>query len=112
MVTNQPKVVAVNVPNHGAVPDLSDEAVIEVSSLVDGAGIQPLRNTGLPTGAADVLRARLDQQELISLAAVNGDRDLALQALLAEHGVGSVADARAMLDELLAAQAAHLPFFA
>jgi alpha-galactosidase len=112
MVTNQPKVVAVNVPNHGAVPDLSDEAVIEVSSLVDGAGIQPLRNIGLPTGAADVLRARLDQQELISLAAVNGDRDLALQALLAEHGVGSVADARAMLDELLAAQAAHLPFFA
>lgn len=112
LITNQPKVVAVNVPNYGAVPDLQDEAVIEVSSLIDGNGIQPLRNLDLPVGAVDVLRARLDQQELTSLAAVNGDRALALQALLAEHGVASVADARAMLDELLTAQADHLPTFA
>ncbi len=112
LITNQPKVVAVNVPNYGAVPDLQDEAVIEVSSLIDGSGIQPLRNLDLPVGAADVLRARLDQQELTSLAAVHGDRALALQALLAEHGVASVADARAMLDELLTAQADHLPTFA
>jgi len=112
LITNQPKVVAVNAPNHGAVPDLQDDAIIEVSSLIDGAGIQPLRNLDLPVGAADILRARLDQQELVSLAAVSGDRDLALLALLAEHGVASVADARSMLDELLAAQAAHLSLFA
>ncbi|MEN6479833.1 MAG: hypothetical protein ABFD20_09370 [Anaerolineales bacterium] len=111
-VTNQPRVVAVNVPNHGAVPSLQDDAVVEVSSLIDGAGIQPLRNLDLPAGAADVLRTRLDQQELTSLAAVRGDRKLALQALLGEHGIASVADARALLDELLVAQADYLPTFA
>jgi len=94
------------------VPSLQDDAVVEVSSLIDGAGIQPLRNLDLPAGAADVLRTRLDQQELTSLAAVNGDRHLALQALLGEHGIASVADARALLDELLVAQADYLPTFA
>jgi alpha-galactosidase len=111
LVTHQPKICAVNVPNYGAVWDLQDHAVVEVSALVDGGGIQPLRVEGLPGGIASTLRARIDQQEMVAEAAIRGDRHLALQALLADPLVDSVANARTMLDELLAAHAAYLPTF-
>jgi alpha-galactosidase len=111
MITHQAKLCAVNVPNRGAIPELPPEAVVEVSSLVDGAGIQPLRIAGLPKGILATLRARLDQQELTVDAAVRGDRNAALQAILAEPLVHSVADAQGMLDELLRAHAAYLPTF-
>jgi alpha-galactosidase len=109
--THEPAICAVNVPNRGAIVDLQDYAVVEVSALVDGGGIQPLRVAGLPWGIAAVLRARIEQQELTVDAAVQGDRRLAMQALLAEPAVDSVANAQAMLDELLTVHAPYLPTF-
>lgn len=109
--THMPKVCAVNVPNYGAIGNLPDHAVVEISALVDGAGIQPLRVAELPEGIAATLRARIDQQELTVAAALTGDRRLALQALLAEPSVTSVSAAKAMLDELLTVHAQHLPAF-
>lgn len=111
LITHRPKVCAVNVPNKGAVGNLQDHAVAEVSAMVDGGGIQPLRVEELPMGIASTLRARIDQQEMVVEAVMRGDRDLALQALLADPLVDSVANARSMLDELLAAHADHLPTF-
>jgi alpha-galactosidase len=111
LITHRPKVCAVNVPNKGAVGNLQDHAVVEVSAMVDGGGIQPLRVEELPMGIASTLRARIDQQEMVVEAVMRGDRDLALQALLADPLVDSVANARSMLDELLAAHADHLPTF-
>jgi alpha-galactosidase len=110
-VTHQPKICAVNVPNHGAVGGLQDHAIVEVSALVDGGGIQPLRVDSLPAAIRSILRARIDQQEMVVGAAIGGDRSLALQALLADPLVGSVASARAILDKLLQAHAAHMPTF-
>jgi alpha-galactosidase len=111
LVRHQPKVCAVNVPNHGAVAGLQDHAIVEVSALVDGGGIQPLRVDSLPAAIASILRARIDQQEMVVGAAIRGDRSLALQALLADPLVDSVASARAILDRLLQAHAAHMPTF-
>jgi alpha-galactosidase len=110
-ITNCPKICAVNIPNHGAVAGLPAEAVVEVSALVDGGGIQPLRIDNLPDGILGTLRQRIDQQELTVDAAVRGDADLALQAILADPLVHSVAHARAMRDEFLKVHAAHLPTF-
>ena len=110
-ITHQPKICAVNVPNHGAVSGLPDDAVIEVSAMVDGGGIQPLRIDNLPAGILGTLRQRIDQQELTVDAAVRGDPKLALQAILADPLINSVADAKAMLDEFLKTHAAHLPTF-
>jgi alpha-galactosidase len=85
--------------------------VVEISALVDGGGIQPLQVGTLPPGILSTLRARIDQQELTVDAALHGDRRLALQALLAEPSIHSVANAEAMLDELLRIHADHLPAF-
>lgn len=109
LITHQGKVCAVNVPNRGAIAGLQDWGVVEVSALVDGAGIQPLHTAELPRGILTTLRARIDQIELVVDAAVHCDRAAALQALLAESAVGSVADAEAMLEELLQAHASYLP---
>ena len=50
-------------------------------------------------------------QELIARAALEGDRQLALQAMANDPLVGDLSKARAILDELLAAHAAYLPQF-
>jgi alpha-galactosidase/6-phospho-beta-glucosidase family protein len=60
---------------------------------------------------AAVLRARLDQQALTVEAALTGDRRLALQALAADELIRSLEQATALLDELLARHAEHLPQF-
>ena len=44
-------------------------------------------------------------------AGVHGDRNLALQALIADEYTVSIEDAESMLDELLAAHAGMLPQF-
>lgn len=51
------------------------------------------------------------QQELAMDAGVYGDRDLALQALVADEFTVSIEDTEAMLDELLAPHADMLPQF-
>jgi alpha-galactosidase/6-phospho-beta-glucosidase family protein len=58
------------------------------------------------------LRARLDQIELTVEAALTGSRQVALQAMAADPLVRSLEQATAIVDELLAAEAAYLPQFA
>lgn len=97
--------IAVNVANNGLIANLPPEAVVEVPGRISGFGVQGLSVGALPPGIADVLRRRVSQQELTVEAALSGDRDFALQALLADPLVPDVRTAGDMLDEMLAAQA-------
>jgi alpha-galactosidase/6-phospho-beta-glucosidase family protein len=65
----------------------------------------------LPQGITTILQTRILQQELTVDAALTGDKNLALQALLADLMTRSVEDAKKLLDELLEAHAEHLPQF-
>ena len=65
----------------------------------------------IPMSVVGILQARALQQELAVDAGVYGDRNLALQALIADEFTVSIEDAEAMLDELLAAHADMLPQF-
>lgn len=98
--------LAVNVRNDGLIANLPPWAVVEVPGLISGIGVSGIGVGALPDGIAGILRQRIDQQELTVDAALTGDRDLALQALLADPLMTniSIEDAEAMLDE---AQAAH-----
>jgi len=104
--------LAVNVPNEGLIPNLPPEGIVEVPGVVSGYGVRGVAVGELPEGIAAVLSARIHQQELTVDAALTGDRELALQAMLADPLVRDVEAARAMLDELLEAQADYLPQFA
>lgn len=102
----------VNVRNDGCLPDLPPDAVVEIPARVDRDGAHPL-----PLAPLDPLMRGLVQQmkayeELAVAAARSGDRGIALKALLANPLIRNWEVARPLLDELLAANTAHLPRFA
>jgi alpha-galactosidase len=101
--------LAVNLRNDGLIPNLPAEAVVEAPALVDATGVHGVPVGPLPRAIADILRARVAQQERTVDAALLANRDLALHALLADPLVRGVERAAAMLDESLQAQARYLP---
>jgi alpha-galactosidase len=112
IVTDHPLLeLAVNVRNDGLIPNLPEEAVVEVPGMIDGRGVHGIAVGSLPEGIAGILAARAGQQELTVDAALEVDRTLAMQALLADPLVPSVETATAMLDEALETHALHLPLF-
>lgn len=106
------RVHIVNVPNRGSVPNLPDYAVLEVEGVTDSAGVRPIYTGEAPLSLAGLLQKRIAWQELVVEAAVKGDRNLALQALLLDESAIRPELAEAMLAELLAASRDLLPQFA
>lgn len=105
------RVHIVNVPNRGSVPNLPDYAVLELEGVTDSAGVRPIFAGEAPISLAGLLQKRIAWQELVVEAAVKGDRNLALQALLLDESAIRPELAEAMLDELLAASKDLLPQF-
>ncbi len=100
--------LAVNVPNDGHISNLPQDAIVEVPAVVSGAGVSPISIGELPMGIADLCSTQVGVQELAVEAAVTGDREIALQALLADPVIQSVDAAEKILDELLALEADYL----
>ena len=65
----------------------------------------------LPRGIAGHLKKLVTMQEMVVEAALTGDRNLALQALLMDPLVTEYSTARKMLDAMLRATKAYLPQF-
>ena len=105
-------VQVVNVRNNGALPDLPNDAVVEIPARVDRDGAHPLPLAPLaPEMRGLVLQAKA-YEELAIAAARSGNRDIALRALLANPLVGRWEIADQLLTEILAANQVHLPRFA
>lgn len=94
-------VLAVNIPNNGCITNLPDDAIVEVPALVSGFGIQGLTMGELPTGIAALCVKQVNVQKLAVEAAVHGDREAAIQALLVDPVVTDLDAAIEALDELL-----------
>ena len=105
----------VNIPNQGAIPNLPDEAIVEVTSLASGYGIQPVHVGPLPEPLAATLRSHITTQQLTAEAGLTGDRKTALHAFLQDpmcQARLSMEGIVRLMDELFAAHRAHLPQFA
>jgi 6-phospho-beta-glucosidase len=101
----------VDVRNGGALPDLPDDAVVEVPARIDRDGAHPLPLAPLATDMRGLVEAVKAYERLAVEAALTGDREVALRALLANPLVGDYDIAVPLLAALLEANRAHLPRF-
>jgi alpha-galactosidase len=112
--TNRPARVNGNVPNEGLIDNLPQGCCVEVPCLVDGNGIQPTMVGSLPTQLAALNRACVNVQELIVEAALTGDVEAVHHAVMMDPltaAVCTLPQIRAMVREMLEAQAQWLPQF-
>jgi alpha-galactosidase len=107
-----------NVYNHGGlagarlIPNLPDDACVEVPVLIDRNGFQPVRVKALPPHMAALCASNLAVFDLGAQAAIERCREKAFHALLLDPLTAAVctpAEIRTMCDELFTAEAAHLP---
>jgi alpha-galactosidase/6-phospho-beta-glucosidase family protein len=101
----------VNLPNRGQIDNLPREAVVETLADVGAAGANPISVGPLPAGVLNTVHPHVINQEILVDAALTGDRQLALQALVGDPLVRDFRTAPQLLDELLEAHAEHLPQF-
>jgi 6-phospho-beta-glucosidase len=99
---------AVNVRNNGTLPNLSDDAVIEVTCGVDADGATPTPVAPLAPDLAGLVSHVSAYEELAVDAALRGGADRVFHALLAHPLVGQADKARTLTDTLLAANAKFL----
>jgi 6-phospho-beta-glucosidase len=102
----------VNVRNAGAIPNLADDDVVEVSARIDAEGAHPIPVSPLDQDMLALVQHAKGYERLAIEAAVTGDRSSAIRALLA-NPLGPDADAATgLLDAILDASREYLPRFA
>ncbi|MDI6695755.1 MAG: hypothetical protein QME21_11970 [Anaerolineales bacterium] len=103
--------LAFNLPNHGQIANLPKGAIVETPGVVSGAGVQPLSMGSLPEPIAELCRRELAVIRLCVDAAVQGDRQAALQCFLLDPVIRDMDVARQVLEDYLQTYREYLPQF-
>lgn len=103
-------VQVVDVFNNGIIPQLPDNVVIEVNCRIGRNGAAPLASD-VPASVLGLIGQVKAYEEYTIEAAITGDRNKALIALLNNPLIHDVRDAKGILNELLEAHRAYLPAF-
>jgi len=103
--------LAANRPNEGQIANLPLGATVETPVLVDGGGIHPVHVGVMPEGIAELLRRETTVVQLCVDAAIEGDRQKALQCLLLDPVVDDFELANQILDDYLTTYKEYLPQF-
>jgi len=103
--------LAANLPNVGQVANLPHGCIVETPVVVNGAGIQPVHMGTLPEPIAELLRREITAGQLCVDAAVEGNREKALQCLLLDPVITDIDTARKILDDYLTSYKEYLPQF-
>ncbi|MEZ4669659.1 MAG: hypothetical protein R3E39_17270 [Anaerolineae bacterium] len=108
---DQRRIFYANLPNEGAVPNLPADAILELPTVAMSGGMRPIHFDNFPDTLAAIINRKLSGIRLTVEAALTGDRNLFVEALLADGAVNDRGIATAMMDELLEAHRAYLPNF-
>ncbi len=111
IIGDQRQMFSCNVINNGAVPGLPDDAAVEIPGVATARGIRPISVPDLSPALTAILQRKLTPVYLSIEAAMNGDRDMMVEAILTDGAVPDPAKAGALTDDLIAAQLAYLPRF-
>ncbi|MFQ6095417.1 MAG: hypothetical protein ACE5NN_04675 [Candidatus Bathyarchaeia archaeon] len=114
ILENRKEIHVVNVLNRGAIENLQEDAIVEVSCVIGGYGIQPIHVGKLPDPLAATLSNHVMVQELTVEAALTGDRYVAYKAFLQDPQISSrltPEETERMLNDLLNAHSQYLQVF-
>lgn len=103
------KVFSVNLPNRGAVTNLPYDAVLELPAIATADGFRPIQINDFPQSLAGYVLKALNIFELTVDAALQCDRNLFIEAILAGGYLPDRKKVESMVDELMQAQAQYLP---
>ena len=103
--------LAANLPNRGQISNLPLGAAVETPVLMDGAGVQPVHVGALPDPIAELCRREITAAQLCVDAAIEGNREKALQCLLLDPVITDIHAAKKILDDYLLSYKEHLPQF-
>ena len=103
--------LAANLPNLGQISNLPIGCTVETPVVVDGDGIHPVHMGAFPEAVAELLRRETLVAQLCVDAAVQGDRQKALQCLLLDPVINDFEQARQVLDDYLTSYKEYLPQF-
>lgn len=112
VVSDVPTRIHGNVLNSGAIPNLPDDAVVEVACLVDRNKVQPTLLGPLPTQCAALNMTNINVQLLTIEAALTGSRERVYQAAYLDPHTAAelpLAEIRALCDDLIEAHGEMLP---
>ena len=99
----------INTPNGTAVPNMPEDAFLEMMCDVRMEAVAPRAIGPAPVGLRGLWQQILDTHELSARAAESGDRDLLYAAFACDPLTQSLADTRRLMNELLEAQRDALP---
>lgn len=103
--------MVVSTKNKGALGDLDDECIVEVTSYIGATGAMPVAWGKMPSAQKGWLQGMKAMEECVIEAALSGDYGMLLEAFALNPLIQSGTDARQVLDELLVAHQAYLPQF-
>lgn len=111
IVNDRGDIQYVDVRNGSTVSNLPAESAIECAAVVTADGPKPLSIGELPPAINGTIQTIKSFERLVAEAAVTGNRDLLVAALVANPLCDSDAVAYDVIDELLDAHLAYLPQF-
>ncbi len=103
-----------NVANHGLIPNLPEDACVEVPVYVDRGGLHPVHVGPLPRQLAALNYTNIMVEEMTVEAALTGNPRLVFQACANDPltaAVLSLAEIRQMVNQMLHQNAPYLPAF-
>ena len=108
---DKPRHFPLNLPNAGQCPDLPADVVVESMCTADGDGLAGRDQAHAPAVLTECLRRVVASQEMTVEAAVTGNRDRAVEAMLLDPLAGRIDfdHVAQMTDEMLAATVALAP---
>lgn len=108
---NRKDIQTVNTFNNGAIPDLPNDAVIEVNSVITENGPEPIAVGPLPLSIKGIVYEMKAFEELVIQAGLSGNYHDAYVAMLMNPLMRDEKGSKTVLDELLTAHKEYLPQF-
>lgn len=108
---NKEDVQTINTINNGAIPDLPNDCVVEVNSVISKHEPQPIVLGPLPPAIKGGILQMKAFERLVIQAAVSGDYNEAYTAMLMNPLVADEKGSKILLDEMLEAHQEYLPQF-